>query len=62
MIEKANHAAAYLSRNEVGKLQSTPPGEAVAHTLRHILNPPLHRLEKLATERNAQENPTEHGR
>jgi transcriptional regulator with XRE-family HTH domain len=62
MIEKANRAAAYLFRDEAGKLKSPPPGQAVAHTLRRILDQPFDRLEKLAAERNAQENSNERGR
>jgi transcriptional regulator with XRE-family HTH domain len=62
MIEKANRAAAYLFRDEKGKLKNTSPGQVVAHTLRSILDRPFRRLEKLAAERNAQENPNERGR
>jgi transcriptional regulator with XRE-family HTH domain len=61
MIDKADRAAAYLF-DDAGKLKSKPAGEALTHTLRRILDQPFHPLEKLAAERDAQENLKERGR
>ena len=55
MIEKANHAAGFLDRDEEGALQSKAAGAALVSTLRRILDRPFHRMERLATDRSAQE-------
>jgi transcriptional regulator with XRE-family HTH domain len=47
MIDKANY---------VDEFKNKPAGEALAHTLRRILDRPFHRLEKLAATRNESES------